>query len=111
MDIASILKYKYSDIDLFVDVGLRDDGNGAYIERWNREEPKPTQKDLDKWAIDFADEYTQEKAKEEFKQRNEDVLKQLDEVDFKSIRAIREADQERIDELEAEAVALRAQLQ
>lgn len=41
---------------------------------------------------------------------NANIIAQLDRIDAKSIRALREGDQVRIDALEAEAAALRLQL-
>jgi hypothetical protein len=42
---------------------------------------------------------------------NKVILDQLTEIDLKSIRALRASDTERLQQLEAEAVLLRAQLQ
>jgi hypothetical protein len=41
---------------------------------------------------------------------NKDIKNQLIDIDFKTIRALRAGDQEILDELEQEAVSLRAQL-
>lgn len=43
-----------------------------------------------------------------FEEKNRDLLAQLREIDFKSIRALREGDQVKIDEWEIKAVAIRA---
>lgn len=109
MNISDLIKLKYPDADIDNDYLIQDDGTGAYIAHWGREEPKPTQKDLDQWAVEFEEQYNQDKAKQEFVQKNQALLAKLDEIDKQSIRAIREANQERINELEAEAVAIRAQ--
>ena len=44
-------------------------------------------------------------------EQNDDIMAQLDAIDRKSIRPLREGDQIRIDALEAEAATLRSQLQ
>lgn len=67
----------------------------------NTEIPKPTKKQLDA-VVGYSDEY--------LKQINSEVYKKLDEIDFKSIRALRTNDTERLQQLEQEAVALRAQI-
>ena len=43
--------------------------------------------------------------------RKEEILNQLKEIDNKSIRALRADEQERLNELEAQAVELRKELQ
>ena len=43
-----------------------------------------------------------------FEEKNSDLLTQLLEIDLKSIRALREGDQVKIDEWETKAVAIRA---
>lgn len=48
-------------------------------------------------------------AQQAFRLRNFDILKQLEEIDLKSIRAIRSNDTQRLAELEAQASALRLQ--
>lgn len=44
-----------------------------------------------------------------FEEKNRDLLAQILEIDLKSIRALREGDQVKIDEWEAKAIAIRAQ--
>jgi len=44
-------------------------------------------------------------------EQNADIIRQLEAIDRRSIRALREGGQVRIDALEAEAAALRTQLQ
>jgi len=39
--------YLDREVDFTVDVKLRDDGDGAYIEEWNVEEVQPTEEQLD----------------------------------------------------------------
>ena len=108
MQINEILRLKFPDADFLKDIILNDDGNGIYIKEWNMPNvPKPDQGTLDKWASEVQDLYDR-------KQKdlaNEPILKQLKALDIKSIRALREGDQERIDAYEAEAQQLREQLQ
>lgn len=61
--VAEIILLKYPDINPLVDVVLQDDGAGPYIKEWNLETPKPTKKDLDKWAEEFDLAYRQQQAK------------------------------------------------
>lgn len=45
-----------------------------------------------------------------FEEKNEDLLAQLLEIDLKSIRALREGDQVKINEWEGKAISIRARL-
>jgi hypothetical protein len=55
MNIAEILRFKFDGIDLIDQVKLQDDGNGAYIKKWdNSLGPIPDQAMLDAWAIEVA---------------------------------------------------------
>lgn len=67
----------------------------------NAEIKKPTKKQLDA-VVGYSDEY--------LKQENSDIYRKLDEIDMKSIRALRTGDTSRLESLEQEAIALRAQL-
>jgi len=52
MGITEILKLKFPDINFFNVVVIQDDGQGPYIAKWDDSlGPKPTQEDLDLWAI------------------------------------------------------------
>ena len=84
------------------------------IEHWAvPDQEKPDELDLvaqiPQLIKDFEIKQAEQKARQEFQQKNQDLLATLDKIDKQSIRAIREGNQERIDELEAEAVAIRAQ--
>lgn len=106
MNINEIIELKYRDELACDKIILQDDGNGVYIAKWDLEEPKPTQVDLDQWSIDLAPQY-------QFKQNkiaNQSIYDQLDIIDSKSIRALRTNDTLRLTELETQAAALRAQL-
>jgi hypothetical protein len=108
MNIHNLLSIKYPEANFLHDIILQDDGQGAYIAQWNLLEPKPTQSDLDIWTNDpmIITAYT----KQQNAIINKPIYDQLDALDLKSIRAIRSNDSIRIAELEAQAVALRAQL-
>lgn len=55
MNTAEILALKFPEAKFFNDIGLRDQGNGIEIYLWNMGDiPKPTQEDLDRWAIELA---------------------------------------------------------
>ncbi len=106
MQINDILKLKFPNANFLKDIILKDDGQGIYIKEWNLKDPQPTQKDLDQWAIDLQDKYT-------FIQNsflNAPIISQLNDIDAKSIRALRTKDVARLDSLEAKAAALRTQL-
>lgn len=58
MNIADILLLKFPKIDLINQVVVRDDGNGAYIAKWDINlGAKPTKADLDKWAVELKSKY------------------------------------------------------
>mgnify|MGYP003594568482 CR=1 FL=1 len=60
----------------------------------------------------FDEALKQEKETKKLKQsRKQEILKQLDELDKKSIRSLREGNIERIGKLETQAIKLRAELQ
>lgn len=106
MEIQDILRLKFPDADFKKDVIIQDDGNGAYIKRWNLLAPQPTQENLNDWEEEVSTLYQQE----QFNAVNKEVLLQLEEIDKKSIRALRVNDSPRLEELEAQAVLLRQQL-
>jgi len=62
MNINEILKLKFSNADFRKDIILQDDGNGTYIKYWDESlGPKPTQEQLDQWAIELEPvKYTQD---------------------------------------------------
>lgn len=106
MNIAKIIKLKYPDANLQKDVIIQDDGQGQYIKEWNLDTPKPTEKDLLNWETEVTDKIVFE----ENKIVNAEIYKQLDQIDLKSIRALRNNETDRLQALELEAVNLRAQL-
>lgn len=55
MNIAEILLLKYTEEMTSGDIILQDDGEGVYIKTWPESlGKKPTQKQLDAWAIELA---------------------------------------------------------
>jgi hypothetical protein len=71
----------------------------------------PTQEEIQAWESEYEDLLRAKSLADEFLRVNKITLDQLQEIDLKSIRALRANDTERLQELEAEAVVLRAQLQ
>lgn len=109
MNIAEILALKYPKADFIKDIQLQDHGDGKIvIGAWDLSDPKPTQSELDAWAADPVIIAAYNKQQNAIV--NKPIHDQLDVIDLKSIRAIRSNDIVRIAELEAQAVALRAQL-
>lgn len=99
MDIPNILNFKYPGTTWGV-------GETYESLEWREENTisKPSYEDLVQAEI----EYKSYRAKQE---HNAPILAQLEVIDLKSIRALREGNQTRIDDLEAEAAELRAQLE
>ncbi len=108
MNIVEVLQIKFPGIDLIREVTLRDTGDGPFIAEWFREEPFPSTDDISKW---ISDEEVQKQFEYEQNQlKNTEVYDKLNEIDMKSIRALRVNDTEKLQELESQAVALREQL-
>ena len=108
MNLPKVLQLKYPNADFMKDIILADygEGNGPEIQKWNLLDPKPTQSDIDAWTVQFAQQYT-------FNQNkiaNQPIYDQLDTIDLKSIRALREGDTTRITALTNQAITLRATL-
>jgi len=107
MNIVDVLNLKFPNSLKNGLIVLQDDGQGPYIKLWNVEGiSKPTQQQLSQWAIDLEQDYT-------FSQNrmtNQPIYDKLDDLDIKSIRALRTNDTIRLAALEQEAVALRSQL-
>lgn len=93
--------------DMSKDIVLQDDGQGAYIARWSLEGiPMPSVDDLQQWEQEVSALYQQE----QFNIVNREILLQLEEIDKKSIRALRANDMGRLQQLENKAKLLRKQL-
>jgi len=106
MNLVDILRIKFPNASLIWDIIIQDDGKGPYIKAWNIDAPKPTQEDLEAWAIEVQPLYVAEQNK----LANAPIYEQLAEIDLKSIRALRADDKERLASLEAEAAILRGKL-
>lgn len=106
MNLYEIIKLKYPDIDFMSDVLLQDDGQGPYIRYWNLADPKPSTSQLEKWSLELEDlrQFQLNKI------LNEEIHKKLEEIDLKSIRALRTNDIDRLQDLETQAIALRLKL-
>lgn len=76
---------------------------------WENEEvPKPSKEDIANWMKD-SDLLAKYKSPEVV-ESNSEILKQLEAIDLKSIRALRTNDTNRLQALEQQAVVLRNQL-
>ncbi len=66
MNLYDILSLKYPSADFSKDILLADYGlgKGAEIREWNLSDPKPTQDDLDQWAVELDLPYRQKIARE-----------------------------------------------
>lgn len=71
--------------------------------QWHDSLPAPSNEDIEA----AVSAWPSEKLKQG---RRTEILAELEAIDFKSIRPLRAGDQARVDELEAQAVALRAEL-
>jgi len=109
MNLPKVLQLKYPNADFMKDIILADygEGNGPEIQQWNLPNTTaPSQADIDAWTVQFAQQYT-------FNQNkiaNQPIYDQLDTIDLKSIRALREGDTTRITALTNQAITLRATL-
>lgn len=57
MNLATVIQLKYPNADFISKVNIRDDSNGEgpYISQWDESlGPKPTQADIDQWAIELV---------------------------------------------------------
>lgn len=64
MQLGELLRLKFPSIDSIDGYRVQDDGQGAYIKEWNVPViPKPTQEDLDKWALELDLQYRQQQAR------------------------------------------------
>lgn len=85
------------------------DGNGPFISEWNV--PNVEQPTVDQLNAFQTDANTiQQYTFQQNKITNAPIYAQLDQIDIKSVRALREADPTYLVTLTSQAVALRAQL-
>ncbi len=109
MSIAEILSLKFPNAKFTSDIILQDDGNGPYIKEWNLAGiKKPSLKDLSDWARDENIQAALEQKQKD--EANRPLIQKLEELDLKSIRALRNNDENILNDLEAQAIVLRAQL-
>ncbi len=111
MRILELIELKYPNIQGIVYWETQPDGTnwGSPIDGlvWeNQEISKPTDQDLIAWESEYAEQlvFNSNKA------LNKPIYDELNRIDIKSIRALREGNTERINALELEASSLRAQL-
>lgn len=110
MNIAEILILKFPSADFQKNIIIQDDGTGPYIKEWNHPSiPVPTDSELAQWKTELQSEYDKQEQDRIFKENNADILAQLEQIDAKSIRALREGNTNRLAELEQQAQTLRGQ--
>lgn len=110
LDLTDLISIKYPNarIGFGYDVWFADYGNGQEIQGWNLEEEQPSKEEIDSWQDD-PEVIAAHQAKLNIIANNE-IYAQLDVIDYKSVRPLRENDTARLQELNVQAAALRAQL-
>ena len=109
MNLSDLLKLKFPTANMITDIIIQDDGKGPYIKQWNLQNtPQPTPMTLVSWQTDptTIQQYT-------FQQNsitNAPIYAQLQNIDIKSIRSLRESDTVYLASLTSQAIALRSQL-
>lgn len=106
MNLADILRLRFpiEFMNFIIQVGDR--GRGPEIVMWPEDYPEPNEENLNIWKQEVLSIWE----KEQFEAVNADTLKKLEEIDIKSIRALRTNDSAKLNELEQQAVILRQQL-
>jgi hypothetical protein len=112
MNIIDLIKIKFPTAILGINgnVSFQDHGDGnVVLGEWNVIDiARPTKEEIESWMKDSEVQEKDVLIKNEI--ANQSIYKELDEIDFKSIRALREEDIQRLAVLEEQAVSLRAQL-
>lgn len=106
-----LIVYPGITIGLGLSVELQDHGNGmgAEISSWSYENsPQPTKEEIDAWQNDVNNQAAYQAVLNT--DLNAGLLSQLDIIDLKSIRAIRENNTQLIAQWTTQAAALRAKL-
>jgi len=103
MDISRILVNKFPNTNWAV-------GETYDSLKWEDTSRAPTEDELKAYWIELQPVFVAEDKAVLYKLQNLDVLKQLHDLDISSIRAIRENDVERINEINNKAETLRAKL-
>lgn len=103
-NIAEYCTIKYKEELSQAKIILQDDGEGVYIKEWNLSGIKePTKEEIDIEIVGLRQQ-------KENTINNETIYNELEKIDLKSIRALRTGDTNRLESLEQDAIALRAQL-
>lgn len=106
ISLPELLTLKFPNINFDHEVTLADyaDGKGPVINQWNMVGiPRPDKATLAQWKSEVLEQWKQNKLNE----LNADKYKQLNDIDMKSIRALREGSADKLNELEAQAQAIR----
>lgn len=109
MQLNDLLKLKFPTANFRKDILLQNDGEGIYIKEWNLANVnQPTSDEILTWSIDptLVASYTAQQNAI----TNAPIIAQLEAIDMKTIRALRENDTVRIAQFASDAAALRAQL-
>jgi len=106
--LADVLWIKFQDELKNGQIKLQDDGDGPYIKKWEAEAKQPTDKEIQDFMVDAV--VQQQYVSNQNKALNTDLYNQLQDIDFKSIRALRINDTEKLAAFEQQAVEIRAQL-
>lgn len=107
MTLAEILMLKFPDIDLLFQVNVTDSGSGPHITKWDTKYgPLPTSDLLTQWEKEVQPLYDQV----QFIIVNQETITKLQNLDAKTIRALRENDSVRLQQLNDEAAQLRTGL-
>jgi hypothetical protein len=112
--LVNIIQIKYPEVtigfpDGQVQLGNHSDGNGDFIQLWNVPNvEQPTNEQLQEWSIDI--EVLQQYQFQQNKILNIPIIAQLEAIDLKTIRSLRENDTDRIAQFTAQAATLRASL-
>jgi hypothetical protein len=115
MTVIDVIKFKYPDIQRVSYWQLQYDGTPWENEldglKWENEEIVcPTQEEFDAWRVEYVAWAQEEQRKQIIVEANDVILQQLQEIDLKSIRALRTSDTKRLADYEIQAAALRTQL-
>ncbi len=109
ISLPELLVLKFPNINFDYEVTLADyqDGKGPVINQWNMVGvPRPDKATLAQWKSEVQEQWKQNKLNE----LNAAKHKQLSDIDMKSIRALREGSTAKLNELEAQAQAVRNSL-
>jgi hypothetical protein len=106
MTLFDIINLKFPGTDFTTQVILENRGGEDFIKYWGLETPFPSANDLSQWETEVSQQYIFHNNKI----KNQAIYKQLEDLDFKSIRALRSKDTELLNDLEQQAAVLRQQL-